>query len=104
MLRFLIKRMGWMVLTMWLVFTASFFLMRSVPGGPFDDERSLPPEIEQNIKARYNLDASLWEQYLDHLGRVVVFDFGPSYRLEDYTVTVDESELPSGVGLVRIVG
>jgi oligopeptide transport system permease protein len=46
-----------------------------------------PPEIERNIKGRYNLDAPLWEQYFSHLGRIVLQgDFGPSYRLEDYTV------------------
>jgi oligopeptide transport system permease protein len=76
-----------MLLTLWIVFTVSFFLMRAVPGGPFDDERSLPPEIEKNIQARYNLDAPLRAQYLDHLrGIVLRGDFGPSYRLEDFTV------------------
>jgi oligopeptide transport system permease protein len=86
-IRFLLKRAAWLVLTLWIVHTASFALMRSVPGGPFDTERRLPPEIEKNIQARYKLDDPIWKQYLDHLGRIVLHgDFGPSYSLEDYTV------------------
>ena len=63
---FLLKRLAWMALTLWIVYTVSFFLMRSVPGGPLDGERNLSPEIEANIRAHYNLDAPLHEQYLDH--------------------------------------
>ena len=93
LLAFLLKRIGWMVLTLWIVFTVSFFLMRAVPGGPFDDEKKLPPDIKKNIEARYHLDDPLPKQYLDHLGRIVFkFDFGPSYRLRDYTVNEIISE------------
>ena len=48
-----------MVFTLWIVFTATFFLMRAVPGGPFDGERALEPEIEMNMLRRYNLDKPL---------------------------------------------
>ncbi|MAV38365.1 MAG: ABC transporter [Planctomycetaceae bacterium] len=75
-----------MVLTMWVVFTASFFLMRAVPGGPFDSEKKLPPVIKRNIEKRYMMDRPLLEQYWSHLWATARCDFGPSYKLEDYSV------------------
>lgn len=88
MIRFLLKRLGWMVLTLWVVFTVSFFMMRAAPGGPFSQERNLPPDIERNIAERYNLNDPLPLQYLKELLRVAVppFDLGYSYRLQDYRV------------------
>ena len=83
---FLIKRSLWILATLWLVYTASFFLMRSVPGGPFSSERNVPPEIERNLKARYNLDLPLWKQYPLNLSEAVRGDLGPSLTLQDYTV------------------
>ena len=86
MILFLLKRLGWLVVTLWIVFTISFFLMRAVPGGPFSNERSLDPEIEKNIEARYRLDQPLWSQYLTHLGAAARGDLGLSFRLADFTV------------------
>lgn len=87
MLRFLTMRFLWMALTLWIVFTVSFFLMRAVPGGPYSDERNMPPEIEQNFKARYSLDDPLYKQYWDNLTNIFFkFDFGPSFKIEDFTV------------------
>jgi oligopeptide transport system permease protein len=83
---FLFKRLLWMVLTLWVVFTISFFLMRAVPGGPFDSERRLEPEIEANIKRRYHLDEPLIQQYWRELKNVARLDLGYSYKLGDYTV------------------
>ena len=86
MISFLVKRLLWMVLTLWIVFTASFFLMRAVPGGPFDGERKLEPEIEANILKRYHLDEPLWQQYLRELSNVARGDLGYSFKLSDYRV------------------
>ena len=86
MIWFLLKRLGWMVLTLWVVFTTSFFLMRAVPGGPFDSEKKLPAAIKRNIEKRYQMDRPLIEQYWSHLWATMRYDFGPSYKLEDYTV------------------
>jgi oligopeptide transport system permease protein len=84
---FFLKRLVWLVITLWLVITAAFFLTRSIKGGPFDGERKLPPEIERNIRARYDLDKPLLDQYLSYLGDVTLrLDFGPSMKLRDYTV------------------
>jgi ABC-type dipeptide/oligopeptide/nickel transport system permease component len=85
-LLFLLKRLGWMLLTLWVVYTVSFFLMRSVPGGPFDAEKQIPEPIRRNIEARYRFDRPLIEQYGLHLWDTLHLDFGPSYKLEDYTV------------------
>ncbi len=85
-LRILAKRLGWMLLTLWVVFTISWSLMRAVPGGPFDAEKKVPDEIKRNIEARYNLDKPLPEQYVADLVRTARLDFGPSYKLKDFTV------------------
>jgi oligopeptide transport system permease protein len=83
---FLAKRLLWMVLTLWVVFTVSFFLMRAVPGGPFDSERKLEPEIEANMLRRFHLDEPLWQQYWRELWNDARFDLGDSFKLGDYSV------------------
>lgn len=86
MIGFLVKRLLWTAATMWVVFTITFFLMRSVPGGPFDGERKLDPEIKRNIETRYGTNDPLEVQYFRELGNVCRGDLGPSYKLADYTV------------------
>ena len=86
MLQFLVKRLGWMLLTIWVVYTASFFLMRAVPGGPFASEKKIAPAIKRNIEAKFKMDRPLHEQYFSHLWSTVQLDLGPSYKLEDYSV------------------
>ena len=86
MIAFILKRLAWMVLTLWIVYTLSFFAMRAVPGGPFDAERQVSPEVLANLKDRYKLNDPLLKQYWDHLVRTVQFDFGPSYKLQDFSV------------------
>ena len=68
------------MVTLWVVFTVSFFLMRAVPGGPFDSERNLPPEIEANMMRRYHLDDPLWNQYWRQLSNTIQGDLGDCYR------------------------
>ena len=85
-LSFILRRIGQAIPTMLLIITLAFFLIRQAPGGPFDLERSLPPEIEKNLMAYYNLDKSLFEQYLDYLFGILQGDLGPSYTYRDFTV------------------
>ena len=87
MLSFLSKRLLSAIPTLLVVITLSFFMMRIAPGGPFDRDRALPPEIEANILKAYNLDKPLFEQYIDYVSNVMVLDFGPSYKFKDFTVT-----------------
>ncbi|MEL6898497.1 MAG: ABC transporter permease [Planctomycetota bacterium] len=75
-----------MLLTLWIVFTATFFLMRAVPGNPFNSERAMSPAKEQQMRQRYNMDGTPLEQYVSVLGRTVQGDLGTSSKLEDYTV------------------
>jgi oligopeptide transport system permease protein len=73
--------------TLWVIITVCFFLMRLTPGGPFDFDAPVPAEILNNLRARYNLDAPLWRQYLDYLFNLLRGDFGPSFKYRDFTVT-----------------
>ena len=63
-----------------VVATVTFTLLRFLPGGPFDREKALPPEILRNIEARYQLDEPVWVQYASYLGGLARGDFGPSYK------------------------
>jgi oligopeptide transport system permease protein len=72
--------------TLLVIVTVAFFMIRIAPGGPFDQERALPPEIEKNVLAEYNLDAPLVVQYWDYLSGVLLGDFGPSFKYRDFTV------------------
>jgi oligopeptide transport system permease protein len=86
MISFLLRRIAWMALTLWIVFTVTFFLMRAVPGGPLQGDRRMPAEVERNIAARYQLDRPLYEQYFNNLWRTLQLDFGPSFKLADFSV------------------
>ena len=76
-----IKRFLSMVVTLFLIVTITFFLMRAIPGGPFTREKPLPAEIIARLEAKYNLDAPLSEQYFDYMKGLLTFDLGPSYRI-----------------------
>ena len=68
------------------VITITFFLLRILPGGPFDLEKNLPPQIQKNIEAKYKLDQPVWKQYVLYLKDLVRGDFGPSYKYVDRSV------------------
>ena len=72
--------------TLFVIVTLTFFMMHAAPGGPFDSQRKLPPEVETNIKAAYNLDKPVYQQYLIYLGRAAHGDLGPSFKNKDFTV------------------
>lgn len=80
------QRLLGVVPTLLLLITVVFFLVRIAPGGPFDAEKALPPEIEANLNAKYHLDEPLVQQYFRYLGQVLVLDFGPSFQYKDWTV------------------
>jgi oligopeptide transport system permease protein len=73
--------------TLFIIITVAFFMMRIAPGGPFDSQRRLPPEIEHNIKAAYDLDKPVYQQYLIYLGKLARGDLGPCYKNKNFTVT-----------------
>jgi len=86
MLRFALRRVLAGIPTLLVLITLAFFMMRAAPGGPFDKERSLLPEIEAAMKAAYHLDEPLWQQYFRYMGGLLRGDLGPSFQYEGYTV------------------
>ncbi|MCG8463730.1 MAG: oligopeptide ABC transporter permease OppB [Xanthomonadales bacterium] len=86
MIAYALRRLLGAIPTLLMLITLAFFMIRLSPGGPFDNERTLPPEIEANLNARYHLDEPLAMQYARYLGNVLRFDFGPSFQYKDWTV------------------
>ena len=80
MFRYFIKRVVYGIPVLITVATITFFIMHIVPGGPFDREKKLPPEIIANIEAKYHLDKPVWQQYLLYMKQIVKGDLGPSYK------------------------
>lgn len=87
MLRYTLQRLSVAVPTLFIIATAAFFLMRAAPGGPFDREADLEPEVLANIRAAYDLDKPLLRQYWLYLTRALQGDFGPSLVYKDFGVT-----------------
>jgi oligopeptide transport system permease protein len=85
-MRLLLGRLPWTIAILLLVVSGSFFLVRLVPGGPFDQEKVTDPAILANLRAAYDMEAPLGTQYLHYVGRVLHGDFGPSLRYRDYSV------------------
>jgi len=86
-LLYILKRIGLAVLTVWVVITVTFFVMRAVPGGPFMSEKAVSPAAQAALEAKYGLDKPLMEQYITYLKDVVTkLDFGPSLKQRGRTV------------------
>ncbi len=85
--RFILRRLFSSVLVVFVIITASFFVMKAAPGGPFDSDRKLPVEVKRNIEAKFHLDKPTWQQYLLQMESIVLHgDFGPSMKYPDRTV------------------
>jgi oligopeptide transport system permease protein len=87
MMRYFFTRLAGAIPTLFIIVTLTFFLMRAAPGGPFDAEQSLPPEIMANLQKAYGLDQPVWTQYGRYLKSLLHGDFGPSFRYKDFSVT-----------------
>jgi oligopeptide transport system permease protein len=106
MTSYALRRILGAIPTLLIIITLAFFMMRLAPGGPFDSQRRLPPEIEHNIEVAYHLDKPVYQQYFIYLGRLVHGDLGPSYKNKDFTVTqLIEDGLPvsAKLGLTAVV-
>lgn len=86
MLLYVIRRLLTAIPTLFLIVTLAFFLIRVAPGGPFNQERGLMPEIKANLERQFGLDDPLWLQYANYLKNVLRGDFGPSYVMPNFTV------------------
>ena len=87
MLSYTLRRLLGAIPTLLILIGLAFVLIRAAPGGPFDRERTLLPEIEANLSAAYHLDEPLYRQFGRYLMGLLRFDFGPSFQYRDYTVT-----------------
>ena len=87
MLALVTRRLAAAVPTLLVIVVASFLLMRFAPGGPFDGERALAPEVRAGLEAAYGLDAPLQVQLARYLGRLAQGDFGPSLVYRDFSVS-----------------
>ena len=98
MISLLLKRLVHAVIVVWIVATLTFVLLRLAPGGPFDSERKLPPEVIANLEAKYHLDEPIMQQYVRYLVGIVRADLGPSYKYLDRGVTdIIRDTLPTSV-------
>jgi len=87
MFAFILRRLAVAIPTLLVLIVLSFLLMHLAPGGPFTQERALPPQVLANLNAKYGLDDPLWCQIWNYVyGIVVHFDFGPSFVYPDRTV------------------
>ncbi|MBE5997237.1 MAG: ABC transporter permease [Lachnospiraceae bacterium] len=79
-LKYILKRIILAIFTVWVVITVTFFVMHSVPGGPFVGEKAVTEAVQKQMEAKYGLDKPLMEQYWTYLTDVVQFKFGPSLK------------------------
>ncbi len=86
MLKFAGKRIGMMIISLFIIILITFIMMHAVPGGPFTRERELPEKVEKALNEKYKLDDSLPEQFFDYIKGLVRFDLGPSFKYQGITV------------------
>lgn len=87
MFKYIIKRIGLAIVTIWAVATITFFLMNLVPGGPFLSEKAVSPKAMAALEAKYGLDKPLFKQYITYLTDALHGDFGDSLKQRGRTVT-----------------
>jgi oligopeptide transport system permease protein len=109
-LRFIARRLLETVPVLLIIVTATFFMIRFVPGGPFTSEKAVAPEVLRNLERAYHLDQPLWRQYTTYLGNVLRGDLGPSFKYPNRTVNeIIADKLPvslelGGLALVIALG
>lgn len=86
MWKYFIKRLGIMIVALFLIILLTFIIMHSIPGGPFTSNKQVSEEVQAALNAKYNLDAPQYEQFFSYLGGILHGDFGPSYKYTGKTV------------------
>ena len=87
MIAIFFKRILLAIPVLFAVASITFFLVKAAPGGPFDADRAVSPQVLKNLNEAYNLDASNWEQYVDYMSGLIRGDLGPSFRFPGRSVT-----------------
>jgi oligopeptide transport system permease protein len=97
---YLLRRLLSTIPLLFAILSLSFVFMRSAPGGPFDDERTLPAQIEENLQAKYHLDEPLWKQFGRYMGGLFQGDLGPSFKYQARSVNeIIAQSLPVSLAL-----
>ena len=100
MLKIIISRLLTAIAVIFIVTSLTFFLIRILPGGPFDTEKKIPPKILENIKKKYELDKPIATQYLIYMKNLLRGDFGPSYKYLDRSANdIVKETLPVSIQL-----
>jgi ABC-type dipeptide/oligopeptide/nickel transport system permease component len=103
----IIRRFFSLIQVMLVISIITFLLMHSVPGSPFArEDKPLPPQIQENLEAYYNLDESLFMQYLNYMGNALRGDLGPSYTQRSRSVNdIIRDHLPTSfvLGLLGLL-
>ena len=87
MIAIFFKRILLAIPVLFAVASITFFLIKIAPGGPFDADKAVSPQVLKNLNEAYNLDASNWEQYVDYMTGLVQGDLGPSFRFPGRSVS-----------------
>lgn len=87
MIRFLLKKLFYMVVSLFVLASATFFLMKIIPGNPFMSEKEIPKAIRAMLEAKYGLDKPLWSQYLTYINNLLHLDLGMSMKQQYTTVS-----------------
>jgi len=107
MSRYVIRQVLWMIPVLFFISVITFALAHAVPGGPFDREHTLPPEIIANLERHYGLDKPVWRQYADYIGGIITrFDFGPVYSSRSRRVNdifADHLPVSAQLGVVALL-
>jgi oligopeptide transport system permease protein len=93
MAAYTIRRVLWIIPVLWVIATVTFFIMQAVPGGPFESEKTRPPELQRALDDKYGLDDPIWQQYGRYMWKLGQFDLGiGTARLgEPVTKTIQRS-------------
>ena len=101
MLRYTLKRFLSMLITLFLVATATFFLMHAIPGQPFEITRETPESVRIALEQEYGLDKPVWQQYLIYMNNLLHGEFGTSMKYKGQTVM---GEVANGMPVSAIIG
>lgn len=87
MVRYTFKKLFYMLVSIFVLASATFFLMKAIPGNPFQSEKNIPKAIQEKLYAQYGLDKPVWDQYLNYMDNLVHLDLGMSMKQQYVTVT-----------------
>lgn len=87
MIKYILYKFFMMIVTLWLIITSVFFIMKALPGGPFDLEKEIPESVKYELEKKYGLDKPLAVQYVKYIKNIAVLDFGESYKDTGQKVT-----------------